>query len=43
MVKMGTGTRAMQKFGKRVYRCNQEVAFDDTSLRPDFPSGREQD
>ena len=33
----------MHKFGKDVYRWNQEVFFDDTSLRPDFSGGREQD
>jgi len=43
MVKVCTGTRTMHTLGESVYRCNEEVFFDDTSLEPDFPGGREQD
>jgi|AntAceMinimDraft_5_1070358.scaffolds.fasta_scaffold10670_2 hypothetical protein len=43
LVKVGTGTPALHKFGKTGYRYNQGVIFDDTSPRPDFPGGGEHD
>jgi len=43
LVKLGTGTLTMHTFGKTGYRYTQEVNFYDTSLRPDFPGGGEQD
>jgi hypothetical protein len=38
-----TGASTVHKFGKNVHRYNKEVIFDDNSLRPDFPGGREQE
>ena len=39
MVKIRTGASAMHEFDINVYRCNEEVSFDDTNLRPDFLGG----
>ena len=39
-----TGTSAVYTFGTYVYRYDQKVKFfDDTSLPPNFPGGREQE